>query len=240
MHHTATQNEINGFWLVVGASLVNSGLQWVFYIAFEPWVRKKWPRTMISWTRFAAKGPGDPLVGRDLLYGIVLGTVLTLLNVLAPVLGGNNGRPLFPPLEPLIGLRPELAGMLGAVPVAIFNNLLFFFMLFILRLLLRREWIAAVVFVAVLVAATTQTTTPRVDYPLATLVFVIFAFALLRYGLLAAIVASAAGNVLEMGGVLDFSSWYAGMAVIPFVLVLVLAMYGFRNSLGGRTVWNVE
>ena len=54
------------------------------------------------------------------------------------------------------------------------------------------------------------------------------------------IVASATGNILEMGGILDFSSWYAGMAVVPYVLVLVLALYGFRTSLGGRAVWNVE
>jgi serine/threonine-protein kinase len=215
-------------------------LTWAIYIALEPWVRKKWPRTMISWTRFTAKGATDPLVGRDLLYGIVLGATLTFVTGIAPVLGGNSGSPLFPPLEPLIGARAELAAIMNAVPAAIFTTLLFFFIIFILRLLLRREWIAAAAFVALIMLATTRTTTPIVDYPLTALAFAVFAFALLRYGLLAAIVAYATDQVISMGGVLDFSTWYAGMAFVPFVLLLVLALYGFRHSLGGRTLWNVE
>ena len=47
-------------------------------LALEPWVRRKWPRTMISWTRYTSRGASDPLVGRDLLYGTVLGAILTV------------------------------------------------------------------------------------------------------------------------------------------------------------------
>ncbi|HXA52885.1 MAG TPA: protein kinase, partial [Candidatus Acidoferrum sp.] len=236
MHHTATQNELAGFWMNVGGGLVNAGLTWVFYIALEPWVRKKWPRTMISWTRYTAEGASDPLVGRDLLYGIVLGAGLTVVTFLRPVLPWNDGKLVFPPLDPLRGMRPELAAILHSVPDGILSALLLFFLLFVLRLLLRREWIAGIVFV-VLMAATTATTTPAVDYPLNMLAYGIFAFALLRYGLLAAIVASAIDDLIELGGVLDFSSWSAGNAAVPFVLVLILAIYGFRKSLGGRPLW---
>ena len=66
----------------------------------------------------------------------------TLANVLAVALHGNNRQPVFPPLNALLGVRAELAGVLAAVPDAIFTALLFFFMLFLLRLLLRKEWIA--------------------------------------------------------------------------------------------------
>jgi serine/threonine protein kinase len=240
MHHTATQNELSGFWQNVGSGLVNAGLAWAFYIALEPWVRKKWPRTMISWTRYTAKGAGDPLVGRDLLYGVVLGAGLALLEGMAVLLHGNSGKPLFPPLEPLLGVRAELAVILNAAPDGIISALLLFFMLFVLRLLLRREWIAGVALVVVMAAASTVTTTPTVDYPLNALAYGVFAFALLRYGLLAAIVASTIGDLLELGGVLDFSSWSAGNAVVPFVLVLLLAVYGFQKSLGGRPLWTPE
>jgi serine/threonine-protein kinase len=240
MHHTATQNELSGFWQNVGIGLVNAGLAWAFYLALEPWVRKKWPRTMISWTRYTAKGAGDPLVGRDLLYGVVLGAGLALLEGMAVLLHGNSGKPLFPPLEPLLGVRAELAVILNAAPDGIISALLLFFMLFVLRLLLRREWIAGVALVVVMAAASTVTTTPAVDYPLNALAYGVFAFALLRYGLLAAIVASTIGDLLDLGGVLDFSSWSAGNAVVPFVLVLLLAVYGFRKSLGGRPLWTPE
>jgi serine/threonine-protein kinase len=240
MHHTATQNELAGFWQNVGAGLVNGGLTWVVYIALEPWVRKKWPRTMISWTRYTAKGASDPLVARDLLYGIVLGAGLGLIGAAAPLLHGNSGKPLFPPLEPLLGPRAELAEMLGQVPGAILTALIFFFMLFVLRLVLRREWIAGIAFVALMAGVATVTTTPAVDYPLAMLAYGVLAFALLRYGLLAAIVTATIDGFIELGGVLDFSSWSAGNAVVPFLLVFLLAIYGFQKSLGGRPLWTAE
>ena len=140
-----------------------------------------------------------------------------------------------------MGVRAEFAGVIGAVRDAIFTAVLFFFMLFLLRLVLRKEWIAGAAFVAIITVATTLgTTAPWIDYPIAALSFAIFAVALLRFGLLAAIVTSAVGQILALGGLLDFSAWYAGMAVMPFVLVALLVVYGFRVSLGGRTLLKQE
>jgi len=125
--------------------------------------------------------------------------------------------------------------VLKTIPTAIFTALLFFFMLFLLRLLLRKEWIAGLAFVVVITFATTiASTTPMVDYPLNALAFAIVAFTLLRFGLLAAMVTSLVGQVLALGWMLDFSAWYAGMALMPSVLVAMLAVYGFRVSLAGR------
>ena len=241
MHHTATIGEINGFWTAIGSAMVNGAINWIFYVALEPWVRRKWPRTMISWTRYTSKGASDPLVGRDLLYGAMLGALLTLGNVAAVAFHGNNRQPAFPPLDALLGVRAELSGVIASVRDAIFTAVLFFFLLFLLRLLLRKEWIAGAAFVAIITFATNSgTTTPWVDYPLAALAFAIFAVALLRFGLLAAIVTSAVSQILDLGGMLDFSAWYAGMAVMPFVLIALLAFFGFRISLGGRKLLNEE
>ena len=59
-------------------------------------------------------------------------------------------------------------------------------------------------------------------------------------GLLATIVTYIVGQVLALGWLLDFSAWYAGMAVMPFVLVALVVFYGFRVSLGGRKLFNQE
>jgi len=241
MHHSATISESVGFWTTISTALVNAMLNWVFYIALEPWVRRKWPRTMISWTRYTSRGASDPLVGRDLLYGTVLGAVLMLGGALSVALNGNSRQPLFPPLNALLGVRSELGGVLQAIPAAIFSALLFFFMLFLLRLVLRKEWIAGLMFVAIITGATTLgSTTPWVDYPLNALAFAMFAVALLRFGLLAAIVTSCVSQILELGALLDFSAWYAGMAMLPFLLVAAIAVYGFRVSLAGRTLFKQE
>ena len=179
MHHTATISEISGFWTVISASLLNATLNWIFYVALEPWVRRKWPRTMISWTRYTSKGPSDPLVGRDLLYGTLFGALFGFGNVVAVALHGNNRQPVFPPLNALLGMRAELDGVLVAVPAAIFTALLFFFMIFLLRLVFRKEWIAGPMFVVIITyASTTGSTTPWVDYSLERAgPFAIFAFA---------------------------------------------------------------
>ncbi|MEO8372982.1 MAG: serine/threonine-protein kinase [Candidatus Solibacter sp.] len=235
MHHTATISEMAGFWTTISMAMLNAGMSWMVYVALEPWVRKKWPRTIISWTRFTSRGAGDPLVGRDLLYGAGFGSMLAMGNAVAVALHGNNGMPVFPQLDALLGVRAEMAAVLKTIPAAIFTALLFFFMLFLLRLLLRKEWIAGLAFVVVItLATTTGSTTPMVDYPLNALAYVIFAFTLLRFGLLAAMVTSLVGQVLALGGVLDFSAWYAGMALMPTLMVAMLTVYGFRVSLAGR------
>ncbi len=241
MHHSATLGELDNFWTSIGGALVNGGLIWVFYAALEPWVRRKWPRTMISWTRYITKGASDPLVGRDLLYGTVLGIILDFGDVVDTALHGNNHQPLFPPLSAMLGVRAELGGVIAAVRDAIFTAVLFFFILFVLRLVLRRDWIAGAAFTLILALVTNfASATPWVDLPLAALAFGVFAFALLRFGLLAGIVTSAVGQILALGGVLDFSAWYAGMAALPFLLVALLVFYGFRTSLGGRKLFTQE
>jgi serine/threonine-protein kinase len=241
MHHTATIGEINGFWTAIGSAMVNGAIIWIFYVALEPWVRRKWPRTMISWTRYTSTGASDPLVGRDLLYGTALGALLTLGNVVDVAFHGNNRQPVFPPLDALLGVRAELSGVIASVRDAIFTALLFFFMLFLLRLLLRKEWIAGAAFVVIVTfASQANTTTPWVDYPLGALAFAIFAVALLRFGLLAAIVTSAVGQILDLGGMLDFSAWYSGMAFMPILLIVLVLVYGFRVSLGGRKLLKQE
>lgn len=67
------------FLLAVSTALFMSGLTWVLYMALEPYVRKLWPELIISWTRLMSGRVRDTLVGRDVLYGVMLGLASTLL-----------------------------------------------------------------------------------------------------------------------------------------------------------------
>jgi hypothetical protein len=241
MHHTTTVQEVNLFWTAIEVAALNAALNFMFYVALEPWVRKKWPHTMIGWTRYTSKGIFDPLVGRDLLYGIVFGLVLNLGDVITVALHGNSGQLLSPPLSALMGSRAQLAGILAALPSGIFTVLLFTFMLFLLRLLLRKEWLAGAAFVAIITfAVTSPNTTPWIDYPIQAVAFALFTVAMLRFGLLAAIVVGASSFVLTLGSVFDSSAWYAGMAAAPYVLVALIAIFGYRVSIGGRTLFKLD
>ena len=48
-------------------SLYRFVVVWISYVAIEPYLRRLWPRTMISWARVLEGRWRDPLVGRDCL-----------------------------------------------------------------------------------------------------------------------------------------------------------------------------
>jgi serine/threonine-protein kinase len=240
MHHSATMQEESGFWRVVAVAFINAGTVWVFYLALEPWVRRRWPHTMISWTRYTTRGIRDPLVGRDLLYGAGCGALLGVLFVLATALRG--GEPSFPPLNSLLGVRHEIAEMLGAVPGALMLSMIFFLMLFLLRVLLRKQWIAATVFIAIMsIIPAIGSATPWLDIPGYALYFGVLAFVLLRLGLLAAVAAYTSLYLLDASPpTLDISAWYIGLVPIPLLTVALIAIYGFRRSLAGRPLFRIS
>ena len=50
------------------------------YIALEPFIRKRLPARIISWNRLMANDLRDPLIGRDVLLGLLLGLVSSLVS----------------------------------------------------------------------------------------------------------------------------------------------------------------
>jgi hypothetical protein len=97
-HHVAATAEVTTFWRVVtNDGAVNGFLVWALYLALEPWVRRRWPQTMISWSRYTVKGWRDPLVGRDLLYAVGIGAFLYIYWIYSNRQCAALGRlPCFP------------------------------------------------------------------------------------------------------------------------------------------------
>ena len=75
VHHVPNFGELALFNEFVAWGLLWSGSLWVLYIAMEPFVRRRWPATLISWSRLLAGGFRDPLVGRDVLVGCLFGSI---------------------------------------------------------------------------------------------------------------------------------------------------------------------
>jgi hypothetical protein len=69
----------------------------------------------------------------------------------------------------------------------------------------------------------------------------VLAFVLLRFGLLAAIVAYASFDLLvTCPPTLNLSAWYIGLVPIPLLAVAAMAIYGFRTSLAGRPLFQIS
>jgi uncharacterized membrane protein len=58
-HHVATPWEVVLFFMAAGQALTFAGLLWLIYIALEPFVRRRWPHMLVSWTRLLSGAFGD-------------------------------------------------------------------------------------------------------------------------------------------------------------------------------------
>ncbi|MGA3043881.1 MAG: serine/threonine-protein kinase [Bryobacteraceae bacterium] len=212
----------------------------VGYLALEPYVRRRWPQSLISWSRALAGGWRDPLVGSQVLAGIAVGMGLKIVETVGKYqFRLNNPWPRFG-AQPLFILDAwGLTGYIASQVEYSLQYLLYFFLFFLLRVLLRREWLAAVCWTILNVAIVEAPGLTVSHLPYSILYFGLIPPILLRFGLLPLIVADLVGGLLSLVST-DFSAWYAGNTYIVLVLILAITAYAFRTALGGRKLFRDE
>jgi hypothetical protein len=243
-HHVPTTYEFGLFVMGTSMTLFVAAVTWLLYIGLEPYVRRRWPSAIISWSRVLAGQFRDPLVGRDVLIGAALGVGLVLWSILRRFVEGWFGkfppRPLMPSLDNLLGSRDAIGNLLGYIPPSTGSVLAIFFLFFLLRLLLRKDWLAGGAFVFIFVATVAFTG----DYLLVDAVFGTVTFASLililkRFGLLPLVAFFITDNILfDFVLTTRLSAWYAISTILGALFILALALYGFRVSLAGRPIFS--
>ena len=230
------------FVLAVSTALCVAGATWLFYLALEPWVRRKWPQTIISWSRLLSGQVRDPLVGRDMLFGVMLGVVWILLIQLRYIPMMHMGAaPGLYTTEYLIGGRHALGAWLYQVPSAIVGALQFFFLLLGLKVLLRKDWIAALAFVAIFAGLSTGGRYLTVEIPTHILIYAIAVLIVYRFGLVPLVVAIFTVDMLiNVPFSAEFSTWYMSTSLFALLSVVALAGWGFYHSLAGQPLWTAD
>jgi len=196
---------------------------------------------LISWKRLQAGHLRDPLVGRDVLIGCVVGSlalVLFLAAVFGPTwLGGSvPAPPPFPLGETLTSYREVgfrvFVNLFSAVLVA----LVFLFMLVLLRLLLRNSILAVILWCVLVGSPLSENQWYGWAFGLARALLLLFA---LRAGGLLSLSVSlfVMFALLEAPLTLDPSAWFATRALPVVALFRALAVYGFRTSLAGKPIF---
>jgi predicted Ser/Thr protein kinase len=243
-HHTASAREVNAFVINTTLAVLPAAFVWMFYLAFEPYVRRRWPQSMITWSRVLGGGFRDPLVGGHILLGLALGVGLGLLNAGSRLALQHYGTivtnaPYARSLISLLDMRGMADGLLVELIIAFFNGMSLTFILMLFRVLLRWQWLAATAFILLGVIGTSSGSTPRLLTAAAGMsFFALFAAALLRFGgLLPTIVCLFAGNTLGSLPVADFSAWYANTTIFALAVFLALTVYAFRTALAGRPLF---
>jgi serine/threonine-protein kinase len=228
------------FFVAIGTALLFSSVIWILYLSLEPYVRRHWPQALVSWNRLLMGQWRDPLVGRDLLFGVILGVVwITILQVRGLLAMRAGSSPNLYSTDYLMGGRQALGAWLVNIPTAIQATVLFFFLLFVLRVLLRKEWLAAIVFVGLWVTLKTLGSDyPWIEGPAWTLLYAVAVIVVFRFGF----VALAAGifatdMLLNVPLTLDFSAWYLSSVLLPLLSLAALAVWGFYHSLAGQKLW---
>ena len=74
-HHMLHITEILIFVMGLASKALVAALVWLLYVALEPYVRRRWPQTIISWTRVLNGQRRDPVVGGHMLVGILFGVL---------------------------------------------------------------------------------------------------------------------------------------------------------------------
>jgi serine/threonine-protein kinase len=239
-HFVATADAFGQFVLAIGIALFVAGTNWVLYVALEPYVRRHWPQTIISWSRLLTGRLRDPLVGRDLLTGVLLGTVWTVLFSAGYFFQMRAGaRPQFAAVEYLLGTRSALGMWVGNMMESVRGTLVFFFVLFLLRVLLRNKTLAVICFVLIFsVLNGLGSEHPWIAAPVWLVIYSIAALAVVRFGLVVLATGVFTANVLlNLPFTLDVSHWYAGTSLAVLLSFVAIAVWGFFTSLGGRKLW---
>jgi hypothetical protein len=221
-------------------SLMFPASLWVLYMALEPYVRRRSPETLISWNRLLSGRLRDPLLGGDLLVGVVVGIVSCLLLAL-----GTLAAPFAEPLGPRV-LNPQLTIGAGAsfadwvklLGSAVGGGLSQTFVLFLLWVLLKRRWLAVLLFVTMQFLVSGSGALFPVRDVLLVLVYGLWGYTVMRFGVVTAVTFVFTWIVLaHFPLTADLSAWYATSALLTMASVLALAIYGFRTTLAGRPLW---
>jgi hypothetical protein len=239
------------FGRLLAHGLLHAMIAGLLYVALEPYVRRLWPETLVSWSRLLLGRLRDPLVGRDVLLGMgIVGSAAAATSWAGEQLMRwlEVPMPLADAVMPssLTGVRYAIASLLIAAQASVVQAMLLLVALLLTRLLLRRTWAAVALLLlagAVLAALPEVTAGARpAQWLLSVAAFslmagVIFA-CMLRLGLLSVIAAVFLLSCLSSAPLTwDLSQWYAGSGLVAVAAVLGVALWAFYTSLAGQRLF---
>jgi serine/threonine-protein kinase len=236
--------EINEFFIAVSLALLNAAFIWIAYMALEPLVRRRWPASLVGWTRMLSGRWNDPLVGRDVLIGLASGVVFTLLVRLTALGSAWVG---LPPNTPSL-VNPDPLG--GGLPVLVssllagVNSVISTALVVILLVALIRSWVrwppaayalSAVLFALMIGAEVISGEMPVFETTIALGIAAMLAAVAWRFGVLAlAVTLLVAQVVYHTPVVADVSRWYSPLTIVGVAVLVAMAAAAFVVARGGE------
>jgi hypothetical protein len=241
--HVAGAGELRLLVAGLSWSLFYGAFVWVAYMALEPWIRRRWPQALITWSRLLQGRFRDPLVGRDILIGLVVAVVADAVTPLPRLYAAWSGSAVPAPELPQVyavlhTLRRLLAEIVFDPARAIMISFVFTFVVMLFRVVLRRDWAALLAFV-LLITTTASLGRGPVELAGALLWSGLYAFVLSRLGLVSMIGLMMATGLMERAAFapVRFGSWDGWPLIIVILVLWSLAVWAFVTAMAGRRVF---
>lgn len=223
------------FLLFSGLALTNAVQFALLYVALEPYVRRTWPEILISWSRLVAGGWRDPLVGRDVLIGVLFGVGMLIANFTRIALpdwfpvgvvavgwqGGQSWRE-----------APVFFGNVASSILALMYAIGSLAVVFVVAKITRSKTAALAVAALFSVGPSLFGENIWIEVLVALAIAILWLTCMMRVGLLSICVALFVVYVMSDGlATFDLTRWYAWRGAAELLIVLAIALYGFNVAL---------
>ena len=240
-HHVPSFGEVLGFIEGLQSALYWSCTIGLLHLALEPFVRRRWPESIISWSRLLAGDGRDPLVGRDILIGGAFGGAIMVADHLFNLVRQMPPMVASPRLYDLglFGARGFVAAFVNQLSATFLFSFVVISMLLFFTMLTRSRKVAIAttwLLLYLLFRLNTTDHTP-LGYLLGTAVPALVVVVITRYGVLALIstmffIHFAAFYPMTT----ELTAWYATSFILQSLVLLAVSLYAFRISLAGQRV----
>jgi len=242
-HHSGSLAGVVVFILAISVNLFFGMMTWLLYAALEPYVRRHWPDTLISWSRMLAGKFKDPVFGRDVLLGTLFGLLASVADQVQPMVEAGLGKPPMRPLGfynsySLDGVHGGIAMVLFQAAASFSNALVVFFLFFILRLIFKREWLAAALVGLLFCVPSIGAQNPWIDALFTGPFIVAYLWILRRFGLVALTVLYFVDQLADQIPLTTpLTAWYVEGGMVGMVVIVAVALSGFHVSRAGKPLF---
>lgn len=240
--------EVSILYKIAGYSLLYAALMGLLYLALEPYARRRWANLIISWNRLLAGDWRDPLVGRDILIGGMLGLGHTVVIYSGPLTRQWLGLTVAPntglDISYLQSFKHIWANFLTASMDGIFSAFAPLLLLILLVTIFRKQSLATALLWTLyflILGLAFASGGLWIAWLWTGLIATLIVVCISRFGLLAMVSFQFFFTLSFHNPITaNFSSWYFGNTIFAAVVLLGLAIYGFYTSLAGQKIFEAK
>ncbi len=246
-HVPTIWGELSIIYEAISYAGINSFVVGILYIALEPFVRRSWPEMLISWSRLMSGDFRNPMVGRDVLVGGLMGLghmigIHTGFILMRVFLGENDSLLVFVFLDSLNSFSGLFGVFLNNIVTNTAAGLIFVFIALFFYLITKKKQLG-VIAVGLLFLILQLLIVVSVYHWLFIFAAVINAACLMialgRHGLLGMISFWVFFEAIyEYPVTLETGSFYFPQGFLNIIIILGIAIYAFYLSIAGHSVFS--